>query len=261
MSLVRPSTIIQIMLMPEDYRDGVDVELKRSYIHLAQAIVSELPEDARDDGSIMRLSARLMKPFWDTDDPAACELWNVSMMRWLRNTTRIMSNDMKQYNECAHPGGLPAINYSYVDFDFGRGKGVFRIKLLDENQIPENAPHMVSKGRELLNDQAFGDADIVLVRMPSKASYTRQLEAFAEETAAYEEEKRRREQLAAEAEDMQAEHAQDPSASGDRLAVDGGDADAASEPEPLVKPEFTLDYSVWGIEYADGTVLEFDAKA
>ena len=78
--LPKPSLVLQVRLRPEEYSDTAAAEIKRSYMYLAQSVVSELDEGERAEGNLMRLNVRLMKPFWDASDPAAEQLWRASFM-------------------------------------------------------------------------------------------------------------------------------------------------------------------------------------
>lgn len=61
--LPKPSLVLQVRLRPEEYSDTAAAEIKRSYMYLAQSVVSELDEGERAEGNLMRLNVRLMKPF------------------------------------------------------------------------------------------------------------------------------------------------------------------------------------------------------
>ena len=126
--------------------------------------------------------------------------------------------------------------------------------------------------------------NVARIRIPSRASLAAQKVAFEEEQARY------RAALAAQneaAEDEAAVPAEtaaegEGSFEADEAAVvtedieelgiaqpsdlaDDAAADATTEApegasEVLAEPVFSLDYSIWGIEYTDGTVVEFDSR-
>ena len=120
---------------------------------------------------------------------------------------------------------------------------------------------MVERVRDLMNDGALGQ-DIACVRIPSRASYEAQLAAAeqvqAEAAAAAEQ---------GESAGQQDQQAVDVAAADEGEAVVAADqvADVADAAEPAFAmpelPAFDVDYGTWGIEYADGTVREFDAAA
>ena len=283
--LVRPSLVLQIMLKPEEYSEEAVEELKRSYIYLAQSIVSQA--DGRDagEGNVMRLSIRLMRPYWDMGDPKAQELWEGVMPQWLRNVTRNVSTAMHNYNTVQHPAGVRNVVYDWVDFEFGRD-ALIRVKVDAENRIPQAMPDICDKVRALLNEGAFGDREVALIRVPSWASYESQLAVAAEETQA---------RCAIEAQEAadgvsgvagvaaaavpSEDTPADAVAAGENaggafdlnsgIVADAalgeiGDAHQSGEMNrgfEYAAPSFNVNLDVWGIEYADGTIEEFDSRS
>ena len=247
--LVRPSLVLQVKLMPEDYSEQTAAEIKRSYIYQAQSLVSELSEDERADGNIMRLSIRLMRPYWDVSDPKAQELWEGVMPQWLRNTARNISTIMHNYNTVAHPEGCGNIIYNWADVEFGR-HALLRVRVDAENRITGNLPLVAEKARRLINEGAFGEDEIALIRIPSATSYDQQLQAAVEAE---------RIRLAAEA----SQASPDEGVPGEADIVENVEMPDGVEPAEIeavvIEPVFDIDFSVWGIEFADGTVMEFDS--
>lgn len=272
--LPKPSLVLQVRLSPEDFSEAQAAEIKRSYMYLAQSIVSELGEDERGEGNLMRLNVRLMKPFWNPAEEGADELWRRSFMPWLANATRNMSTAMHNYNTVLHPLGAGNVTYEWADFDFSP-HAVLRLKVDDENRIPAVAPELCDRVRELAAAGAF-DEGVALIRIPSRASIATQEEAFAEELRRYREALAAYEAAEAETlEDAGAAVAGDAAAADD-AAVAANAADAAASEAPAAtapadavttgpaaapsEPVFELDYAVWGLERADGTVVEFDSR-
>lgn len=286
--LPKPSLVLQVRLRPEEYSDTAAAEIKRSYMYLAQSVVSELDEGERAEGNLMRLNVRLMKPFWDASDPAAEQLWRTSFMPWLVNATRNMSTAMHNYNTVLHPLGAGNVTYQWADFDFAP-HAVLRLKVDDENRIPSEAPALCDKVRTLAAEGVF-DENVARIRIPSRASIAAQEAAFEEEQARY------RAALAAQGGTAEGENVDaaltgadgvsvEPANEADEIAeivesteaaeavqvaeaadavesAETAESDAATEAseDALAEPVFNLDYSIWGIEYADGTVVEFDSR-
>lgn len=273
--LPKPSLVLQVKLSPEEYSEAAAAEIKRSYMYLAQSLVAELDEDERAEGNLMRLNVRLMKPFWDPSDPEAETLWQASFMPWLANAARNMSTAMHNYNTVLHPLGAGNVTYQWADFDFAP-HAVLRLKVDDENRIPSAAPALCDKVRALAAEGAFGE-DVARIRIPSRASIAAQKAAFEEEQARYRAAQNEAfEEIAeddveadarAEAiegvegvEEFEVVQASAPGEDAPAAAADAEAGDAEAESEALVEPVFNLDYSIWGIEYADGTVAEFDSR-
>lgn len=286
--LPKPSLVLQVKLSPEEYSEAAAAEIKRSYMYLAQSLVAELDEDERVEGNLMRLNVRLMKPFWDPSDPEAETLWQASFMPWLANAARNMSTAMHNYNTVLHPLGAGNVTYQWADFDFAP-HAVLRLKVDDENRIPSEAPAFCDKVRTLAAEGAFGE-NVACIRIPSRASIAAQKAAFEEEQARY------RAALAAQGGTAEGENVDaaltgadgvsvEPANEADEIAeivesteaaeavqvaeaadavesAETAESDAATEAseDALAEPVFNLDYSIWGIEYADGTVVEFDSR-
>ena len=278
--LPKPSLVLQVRLRPEEYSDTAAAEIKRSYMYLAQSVVSELDEGERAEGNLMRLNVRLMKPFWDASDPAAEQLWRASFMPWLVNATRNMSTAMHNYNTVLHPLGAGNVTYQWADFDFAP-HAVLRLKVDDENRIPSEAPAFCDKARTLTAEGAFGE-NVARVRIPSRASIAAQEAAFEEEQARYRAALAAQNEAAEVAEEILADDAEADEAGAVRSVEEpeAVQASASAEDAPtaeadttdattgasqavgdaLAEPVFNLDYSIWGIEYVDGTVVEFDSR-
>ena len=286
--LPKPSLVLQVKLSPEEYSEAAAAEIKRSYMYLAQSLVAELDEDERAEGNLMRLNVRLMKPFWDPSDPEAETLWQASFMPWLANAARNMSTAMHNYNTVLHPLGAGNVTYQSADFDFAP-HAVLRLKVDDENRIPSEAPAFCDKVRTLAAEGAFGE-NVARIRIPSRASIAAQKAAFEEEQARY------RAALAAQGGTAEGENVDaaltgadgvsvEPANEADEIAeivesteaaeavqvaeaadavesAETAESDAATEAseDALAEPVFNLDYSIWGIEYADGSVVEFDSR-
>ncbi len=273
--LVKPSLVLQVKLIGADWSEACAAEVKRSYMYIAQSIVSELGEDEAEDGNVMRLSIRLMRPYWDPTDPKSQELWEASMMPWLVNATRNLSTAMHNYNTVRHPMGAGNLAYEWADYDFGTN-ALIRVKVDAENRITGHMPAIANEVRTLMHEGAFGEG-VAMIRVPSRASWETQVQAAREA-------RRQAAEAAAAAEAQAAEPAEpagsaDPQAADAVGAEDGSPAAAAAEPtalqaadrpdaleasEALAEPDdstpaFDIDFSVWGIEYADGTVVEYDS--
>lgn len=254
--LVRPSLVLQVELLPEEYSEDAAAEVKRSYMHMAQSLVKEAPEADCDDANLMRLCIRLMRPYWNENDPDEQSLWEGSMRRWLQNITRNISTDMHNFNTVMHPPGTGNIVYNWADFEFD-DNAVFRVKVDADNRIDSAIPQVIEKARSLLSAGAFGDGEIARIRIPSLASYQSQLQAAQEAQEA---------QQDAPAEDgTETEHAeeQEVSEEASEPATDSAEEDGEVEEieESDATPRFDIDFSVWGIEYADGSIHEFDSES
>lgn len=231
-ALVRPSLILKMDLDENVYSDEAVSEIKRSYSYVAPAVVAAHETAGGPSENVMRFAVKLHKPYWDKNDPAADELWQGVMPKWLRNMFYKVSSTIVAANNTRAREGRPPLAYDWVELEFG-SDALIALKTRADSSIPEEAVGLVEQVRDLMTAGAFGDAP-ACVRVPSRASLEAQRAAAL---------------AAAQAE---AEAEGDPAV----------EEDAASEAAPeAAAPAFEVDYAVWGIERADGSVEEFDASA
>lgn len=305
MPFIRPSLVLQAMLVPEEYSEDTAKEIKRSYMYIAQSIVKELPADQAKEGNIMQFRIRLMKPYWNEADPAAAELWDAVMPHWLRNQVVNMSTAMHNYNTVTHPGQAKNVQYAWADFEFN-DNATIRVKMTDDNTLGADIPALAAQVRHLMAAGAFGEDKPALIRVPSLASYTAQREAWeaqvaeakrindeADRAEAEAAEEAKAQEQAAEAgaaagaeadakgaaaqadgteaaagsaagavveERPQSEEAAPEGAAAAEAADDAANATQPREIRRVEVPAFELDYRVWGLEYPDGRVAEFQAE-
>lgn len=275
--LPKPSVVLQVKLVPDDYSAANAAEIKRSFMYMAQSVVSEAPEDEQAEGNVMRMSVRLMKPYWNDEDEGARELWRASFMPWLANLTRNMSTAMHNYNTVLHPLGSHNVTYQWADYDFAPN-GIIRVKVDDENRIPSEMPQIIDQARTLLSQGAFGEG-VQLIRVPSRASIEAQQAAWEEARRAAEvEEAEEAAEVVAEAEAIldeaaaagtEADEVAEGGLTDGEVAAEEAAREAVAEAEeaetadaaPAAPAAFVLDLGTWGIEYADGRVEEFDSRA
>ena len=236
MPLPRPSLVLQAYLKPQLCTDPMEKEFKRSFMVVAQSVVHQLPEDEAQQGNVLRLSIRMHRPYWDAQNPEAQTLWDGSVHKWLVNLVRNLNNTMKTYNQVLHPLGAGNIEFSFVEFEFDQH--ILARIALEDNQLPASTVELLENLRRLMAEGVIsGDAgQVASVCMPSRQALQELEEALAQ---APEEISRLREAA--------------------RQAEEAAHAAGEEPPEPQVfeMPEIPLDYSRWGICYADGTVEEF----
>lgn len=275
-AFIRPSLILRMDLDERLFNDEQVADIKRSYSYVAPSLVqAHEPADESRVENVMRFMIKLHRPYWDKSNAEAEELWQGVMPKWLHNMFAKVSNTITAANNVRAENGEPAFPYHWIELEFG-DNALVAVKTGGDSSFPADGVDMVERVRDLMNDGALGEG-IACVRIPSRASYEAQL-AVAEAAEA----ERRAAEQAAEAVDEAAgqeavsdaapeasraeaaatDAAEVPVADEEQLAA--VDADAAEEPEPKfaapVLPAFDVDYSTWGIEYADGTVREFNPQ-
>lgn len=263
-AFIRPSLILRMDLDERLFNDECVSDIKRSYSYVAPSLVqAHEPVGGQRPENVMRFMIKLHRAYWDKSDEAAQQLWEGVMPKWLHNMFSKVSNTITAANSVRAENGQPAFPYHWLELEFG-DNALMAVKTGSDSSFPAEGVDMVERVRDLMNEGALGEG-IACVRIPSRASYEAQL-AAAEAAQAQAE----ADQAAAEAAEEQVAEADEAAgqeaAPAADAAAEGGlaePAEAAEQPEPAfaapVLPAFDVDYGTWGIEYADGTVREFDA--
>lgn len=263
-AFIRPSLILRMDLDERLFSDECVSDIKRSYSYVSPSLVqAHKPVDGQRPENVMRFMIKLHRAYWDKSDEAAQQLWEGVMPKWLHNMLSKVSNTITAANNVRAENGQPAFPYHWLELEFG-DNALIAVKTGSDSSFPADGVDMVERVRDLMNDGALGQ-DIACVRIPSRASYEAQLaaaeQAQAEAAVAAEQDK---------SAGQQDQRAVDVAAAAEGEAVVVADqvadvADVADAAEPTFAmpelPAFNVDYGIWGIEYADGTVREFDAAA
>ena len=295
--MIRPTLILHMDLDESIYSDNVVTEIKRAYSYVAPTMVKshETLEGAPENH--IRFVVKIHRSYWLSSAEGADELWNEVMLKWLKNMVYKVSSTMVAYNRARRERIKPQLVFDWLEVEFGDLVLAMRLNAdcsLEEYGAVEFADHV----RALANSGVLA-GDIACVRMPSRARYEAQLaaveaaraeelageEAEAGDEAAYEEVEADEGATAVSAEEAGFDEAAEGATDSDELAsaeiaeaqesaTDALDeaatdeAEAAEEEEAQAEPErepepvnFDIDTTVWGIEYVDGTVREFDSKS
>ncbi len=273
-SMVRPSLILKMNLDEHVYSDETVSDIKRSYSYVAPSVIERhATGDARPENTL-RFMVKLHKPYWDANDAAANELWDGVMPKWMHNLFYKVSSTITASNKVRTERGETALPYAWLELEFG-DNATLALKTASDSSIPEEFVGMVERVRSLAAQGAFGEAEIACVRIPSRTSYEAQLaEALSAAEAGEGAEAMEEAEDAGDMGDADGDLATSVDASRDGEAdADAGsvdnvgavqDGEGVPEEKPFAWPElpaFDIDYSTWGIEYANGTVRTFDSAA
>ena len=273
-AFIRPSLILRMDLDERLFNDECVSDIKRSYSYVSPSLVqAHKPVDGQRPENVMRFMIKLHRAYWDKSDEAAQQLWEGVMPKWLHNMFSKVSNTITAANNVRAENGQPAFPYHWLELEFG-DNALIAVKTGSDSSFPADGVDMVERVRDLMNAGALGQG-IACVRIPSRASYEAQLAAAEQaqaEAAAAAEQGETAGQRDEQAVGVAAADRVAAAAEGEAVAVAdqvadaaGADADSASAAEPAFAmpelPAFNVDYGTWGIEYADGTVREFDAAA
>lgn len=263
-AFIRPSLILRMDLDERLFNDECVSDIKRSYSYVAPSLVqAHKPVDGQRPENVMRFMIKLHRAYWDKSDEAAQQLWEGVMPKWLHNMFSKVSNTITAANNVRAENGQPAFPYHWLELEFG-DNALIAVKTGSDSSFPADGVDMVERVRDLMNAGALGQ-DIACVRIPSRASYEAQLAAAEQaqaEAVVAAEQGDSAGQVAEQAElaSVTAEQAVDVAGTAAE-----GQADFADPVEPAFAipelPAFDVDYGTWGIEYADGSVREFNVAA
>lgn len=271
---IRPSLILNMDVDARQYSDDLVAEVKRSYSYVVPSVVAPITAaDAKAPiENTLRLVVRLHRPYWDANDAAAREQWDAVMPQWLKNMFYKVSSTVGAFNDVRRKAGEGPVPYAWMEVEFGDNLTVAQATEAD-SAFPADALNVVERARDLACAGVLGEGAVRL-SVPSRASWEAQ-RAAALEVARLEEavESAAQEQAAPGADGQAAEEAAEAAAFVDGAAADaraGVDAEATDEeasgnpaadeaPALRFAPAFEVDRTLWGVEYADGTVRTFDS--
>lgn len=275
---IRPSLILNMDVDARQYSDDLVAEVKRSYSYVAPSVVAPVtPADAEAPvENTLRLVVRLHRPYWDANDAAAREQWDAVMPQWLKNMFYKVSSTVTACNGVRRKAGQGPLPYDWMEVEFGDNLTVAQATEAD-SAFPVDALSVVERARELANAGVLGEGAVRL-SVPSRASWEAQRAAAM--AAVQVEEAAGSTAGAPIAEGVEAptvaKGAEAAEAAGAVEAADGAvagagvNAEAAGDEAPAnpaageaaalrFAPAFEVDRTLWGVEYADGTVRTFDS--
>ncbi len=275
MAMIRPNLTLVFDLDERTAQHETVLELKRAYAHITAPIIRTHAGNADEPASN---TARLMVSmgtytYWNSADEGADERWASIMEPWVKNVFRRVGNNMKAFNKRQREINLPEVHFDYATLEFAAGNFVIGVHPQATGYIDPDLCESVDTIRTLVNSGVFADASRVDV--PALASYLEQHEAewatwviehpepeVAEEEPVEEEPvepepEKTREQLLQE--DIEAK-------SYERTAVPPTDSNTLPKPfreeEEEEDPfDFTVDYNLWQVFFADGSSKLFNAAA
>lgn len=285
MSTPHPSLILRMDIDQREFTDSLKDEIRRSYSYVATSTVGAHEPVGDDLENILRYDIKLRQDYWDETDAQQQETWESCMPKFLRNMIVKVDNTVRAANETYVERGRNPICYAWTEFKFADNALLaFKVKRnctlgVDRVAAIENIRHLMSTGQ-------LGEG-IACVRVPSRASYEAQKAALLESIAEKERAEAQVETLAAEGTEIpvelqsraQAEIAGEVLVQADDVALwersvdpeqKGGEAcqavpaegaDLETQPQENRYVNFDADDAIWGIEYRDGTVREYDSRS
>lgn len=263
---IRPSLILNMDVDERQYSDDLVAEVKRSYSYVAPSVVAPVtPADAEAPvENTIRLVVRMHRPYWDANDAAACEQWDAVMPKWLKNMFYKVSFTVTACNDVRRKSGQEPLLYAWMEVEFGDNLTVAQATEAG-SALPSDALSVVEKARDLACAGVLGEGTVRL-SVPSRASWEAQ-RAAALEAAQTEDDSLADGACESAGEAAEAAESVEPADAVDDAAAIEGEP-AAAEPEAaapdeaskiVFAPAFEVDRTLWGVEYADGTVRTFDS--
>ena len=294
--LIHPSLIEKISLDSREHNADVVADIKRSFAYVGPiTVVSHEPSAPEAPvNNEMCLICRMSRPYW-TSEGEGDQMWD-AMRTWLEAKAYKVASTIANFNKSRSEAGHQTVDYDRVELDMK--PYAFGIACAQGDELPDVVA-VAARVRELLA-QGVLPADMAGIEAPAAASLAEQVEnarvqaeAAAAAAAAGEGEAAEGEVAEAQADEAQADEAQAaPVEAGEAEVASEGTAPAESEQpvenagededaekdvpagdEKPAEPEAparlkhasdnlaSLDYTMWDVRLADGTVRTLDSVA
>lgn len=286
--LIHPSLIEKVSLDSREHNADVAADIKRSFAYVGPITVASHEPCAPEApvNNEMRLICRMSRPYW-TSEGEGDQMWD-AMRTWLEAKAYKVASTIANFNTSRSEAGHQTVSYDRVELDMK--PYAFGIACAQGDELPDVVA-VASRVRELLA-QGVLPADMTGIEAPAAASLAEQVEKarVQAEAAAAAAVAGEGEPTDGEVAEVQADEAQAaPAEAGDAEAASEGTAPAESEQptenveaagkdvpaddEQPAEPEVParlkhasdnltgLDYTMWDVRLADGTVRTLDSVA
>ena len=286
--LIHPSLIEKVSLDSREHNADVAADIKRSFAYVGPiTVVSHEPVAPEAPvNNEMRLICRMSRPYW-TSEGEGDQMWD-AMRTWLEAKAYKVASTIANFNKSRSEAGHQTVSYDRVELDMK--PYAFGIACAQGDELPDVVA-VASRVRELLA-QGVLPADMAGIEAPAAASLAEQVEKarVQAEAAAAAEAAGEGEPTDGEVAEVQADEAQAaPAEAGEAEVASEGTAPAESEQptenveaaekdvsagdEQPAEPEVparlkhasdnlgSLDYTMWDVRLADGTVRTLDSVA
>ena len=206
MAKPHPSVSLLLDLDERLVNHDLRLEIDRCYSYLGTPVVRTHEAADGEPVNAMRMMVRVgAREYLDSSAEGADELWNDYVEHWLLNQVHAVENQMKIYNRRQREEGRDELMFRWLDVELQGGRLTVRLRLDSTCGIDPADSIWVTRARQALNEGRLGE-DVVMVSMPSDASYEKQYKAgmaalaarkVAEEEAARAAEEARAAELAA----------------------------------------------------------------
>lgn len=286
--LIHPSLIEKVSLDSREHNADVAADIKRSFAYVGPiTVVSHEPcAPEAPVNNEMRLICRMSRPYW-TSEGEGDQMWD-AMRTWLEAKAYKVASTIANFNTSRSEAGHQTVSYDRVELDMK--PYAFGIACAQGDELPDVVA-VASRVRELLA-QGVLPADMAGIEAPAAASLAEQVERArvqaeaaaaaavageGEPTNGEVAEVQADEAQAAPAEAGEAEVASESTAPAESEQptenVEAAEKDVPAGDEQPAEPKAparlkhasdnlgSLDYTMWDVRLADGTVRTLDSVA
>lgn len=279
--LIHPSLIEKVSLDSREHNADVAADIKRSFAYVGPiTVVSHEPVAPEAPvNNEMRLICRMSRPYW-TSEGEGDQMWD-AMRTWLEAKAYKVASTIANFNKSRSEAGHQTVSYDRVELDMK--PYAFGIACAQGDELPDVVA-VASRVRELLA-QGVLPADMAGIEAPAAASLAEQVEKARVQAEAAAAAEAAGDGEPADGEVVEAQAA--PAEAGEAAVASEGTAPAESEQptenveaaekdvpagdEQPAEPETparlkhasdnlgSLDYTMWDVRLADGTVRTLDS--
>ena len=292
--LIHPSLIEKVSLDSREHNADVAADIKRSFAYVGPiTVVSHEPcAPEAPVNNEMRLICRMSRPYW-TSEGDGDQMWD-AMRTWLEAKAYKVASTIANFNKSRSEAGHQTVDYDRVELDMK--PYAFGIACAQGDELPDVVT-VASRVRELLA-QGVLPADMAGIEAPAAASLAEQVENARVQAEAAEGEVAEAQGTPIEADEDQGAEAQADKAQvapvevgeaevasegaapaeSEQPVENAGDAEDAEKDVPAgdekpAEPEAparlkhasdnlaSLDYTMWDVHLADGSVRTLDSVA
>lgn len=203
------------------YSEEIVAEIKNAYADAAPAEIKTHAPGKCDPKNTLILTVEADAPYWTSSDGQADETWENDVMPWLADVMGKVSTATVTSNYARRENDEPELDFRWLGLELEESSLV--IKLTPESALPERAIELVDRARTFMREGAFSQEGVSRISIPSCPSYIAQTVDFVDYN-----------------------NAPQPT----------GNAQSYTANQPA---DYPTDYTVWGIEYEDGTERGFDS--
>ncbi|MDR1184274.1 MAG: hypothetical protein LBK67_05710, partial [Coriobacteriales bacterium] len=115
---IRPTLLLRMDLDEGQFSDERVAEIRRSYSYIAPSSVTSHTTNPESPENTIRFLIRLQQPYWHRSEKGADELWETSILKWLKNMFYKVSNTLVAFNRSARERGTASLDFAWLELEF-----------------------------------------------------------------------------------------------------------------------------------------------